>query len=148
MSFRARCLCGAVALELDGPLDTMVHCHCSMCRKAHGAAFATGVGIAAKDVRWRGGTETVGSRESAPGCVRAFCARCGSVVPDPRAGERVFVPAGLLDDDPGIRPEAHIFVGSKAPWHEIADELPRFDAYPPGYPPVAFARPTDPVPDA
>ncbi len=46
---------------------------------------------------------------------------------------RTFMPAGCLDGDPGVRPLAHIFVGSKAPWFEIADPLPRFDAYPPGF---------------
>jgi hypothetical protein len=57
-------------------------------------------------------------------------------VPDPQAkGDQVFIPAGALDDDPGVRPAAHIFVGSKAPWYEIRDELPRFDEWPPGYEP-------------
>jgi hypothetical protein len=145
MAVRGSCLCRDVAFQVDTPFETMVHCHCSMCRKAHGAAFATGVATAAKGLRWSGGTGAIRRRESSPGTVRAFCGRCGSCVPDPLAEERVFVPAGLLDDDPGLRPEAHIFVGSKAPWHEIADDLPRFDAYPPGYTPVAFARPTEAV---
>jgi hypothetical protein len=126
----------------------MMHCHCAMCRKAHGAAFATGVATDAAALRWLGGTATVRRRESSPGSVRAFCTRCGSVVPDPEACGRVFVPAGLLDDDPGVRPEAHVFVGSKAPWHEIADGLPRHDVYPPGFAPVDFPPQTEAVPGA
>ena len=36
------------------------------------------------------------------------------------------IPMGSLDDDPGIRPMRHIFVGSKAPWLAISDALPQF----------------------
>ena len=69
---------------------------------------------------------------SSPGFFRSFCARCGSVAPgDAASGVRV-VPLGGLDGDPGVRPEAHIFVASRAPWFELSDSLPRFDAYPPG----------------
>src|SRR5439155_26248296 len=62
------------------------------------------------------------------------------------AGEIVFIAPGLLDDDPEMRPQAHIFVASKAPWHEIADGLPRFDAFPPGMgAAVPFERRSGPV---
>jgi hypothetical protein len=128
------CLCGGVAWQVDGPLEWMTHCHCTMCRKAHGAAFATYVGAAEGGFRWLRGEEAINRYESSPGTFRAFCGRCGSVVPGPAVGGRVFVPAGCLDDDPGARPVAHIFAGSKAPWVEIADALPRFEAFPPGFP--------------
>jgi hypothetical protein len=129
---RGSCLCGDVAWEVSTPFHLMSHCHCSMCRKAHGSAFATYVGTQAKGLRWLRGGESVGRYESSPGFHRAFCTRCGSVVPGDPAGELAFVPAGTLDADPGLRPQGHIFVGSKAPWHEITDALPRFDVYPPG----------------
>ena len=63
---------------------------------------------------------------------RTFCRVCGSslVIIEPKTGE-VFVHAGTLDEDPGIRLESHIFVASKAPWLEILDDVPRFDEYPP-----------------
>jgi hypothetical protein len=127
----ATCLCGHVAWDLDGPLELMSHCHCSRCRKAHGAGFATYVAGPAEGFRLHG-REHVTRWESSPGFFRCFCSRCGSVVPgDPFEG-RMFVPAGNFDDDPGVRPLAHIFVASKAPWVEIRDTLPRFDAYPEG----------------
>jgi hypothetical protein len=103
-----------------------------MCRKAHGAAFATYVGAPAEGLRWVSGQDRVARYESSPGFYRPFCSRCGSVVAGDPAEGRVFLPAGCLDGDPGVRPGAHIFVASKAPWHEIADDLPRFDTYPPG----------------
>ena len=81
--------------------------------------------------------------ESSPGFSRCFCGHCGSVVPSDALFEgRVFVPAGNLAGDPGARPVAHIFVGSKAPWYEIRDDLVRFGAFPAGFEaPVVPDRP-------
>jgi len=125
------CLCGEVAFEVEDPFAFMGHCHCSMCRKAHGAAFSTTLGAAPERFRWLRGKDAITQYASSPGLARPFCGRCGAQVPH-EAGELVHVPAAALDGDPGIRPQAHIFVGSKAPWHEIADALPRFETYPPG----------------
>lgn len=127
------CLCGQVSWQLDGPLELMSHCHCSRCRKSHGTAFATYVAGAASGFRPRG-SEHVVRWESSPGFYRCFCGRCGSVVPSDTAFEgRVFVPAGNFAEDPAVRPSAHIFVASKAPWFEIRDDLAPFDAYPEGF---------------
>jgi hypothetical protein len=127
--------------ELEGPLGMITHCHCSMCRKSHGVGYATYAGGAADTFRFVQGGDLIGRYESSPGNHRCFCARCGSKVPASPAGERVFVPLGNLDDDPGGRPEAHIFVGSKAPWLEITDDVPQFDVYPPGWPEPKIQRP-------
>ncbi|TIV71361.1 MAG: GFA family protein, partial [Mesorhizobium sp.] len=57
----------------------------------------------------------------------AHCGRCGSLVYSlVREGAYVHVAMGTLMDDPGIRPSAHIFVGSKAPWFTITDDLPQY----------------------
>jgi hypothetical protein len=130
---RGSCLCGDVAWQVDGPVELMSHCHCSRCRKAHGTAFATYLRADAGDFELRG-RDRIHGFESQPGFMRPSCRRCGSVVPDGVPFEaKVSFPAGPLDDDPGVRPLAHIFVASKAPWYEITDALPRFDAYPPGF---------------
>jgi hypothetical protein len=142
---RGSCLCGGIAWEVAGGLELMSHCHCSMCRKEHGAAFATYVAAPSDGFRWVTGTERVARYESSPGFLRPFCSRCGSVVAGEAAQGRVFMPAGCLDDDPGARPEAHIFVTSKAPWHEIADDLPGFDAYPPGFGATGVTREPEPA---
>ena len=144
------CLCGAVGWDAAGPFQMMSHCHCGRCRKAHGSAFATYVGAPAPSFRLSG-RERVGRWESSPGFFRYFCTACGSTVPgDPWEGV-VFLPAGCMESDPGIRPAAHIFVASKAPWYEIRDGLARFDAYPPGFdvpaqPDLAPAEPAGPAP--
>jgi hypothetical protein len=128
------CLCGSIRWVAEGPFELMAHCHCSMCRKAHGASFATAVGAPLATFRFERGADLVVRFASSPQTTRAFCARCGGTVPTvPREGPRIFLPAGSLDDDPGVRPIAHIFAASIAPWHEITDALPRFDTYPPGF---------------
>ncbi len=131
---RGSCLCGDVAWEGSGTGDMVHHCHCSMCRKTSGAAFGTFGGFPAADFRFTRGEAGIRRYPSSPGGVRAFCGRCGSAVPGQPFEDLIFVPFGNLEGDPGGRPMAHIFVTSKAPWYEIADDLPRFDAYPPGYP--------------
>ena len=128
---QASCLCGAVSWQLEGPYDGMVHCHCSRCRKAHGSLFATFLIGPASSFQLKG-REEVSRFESSPGFFRCFCKRCGAVVPGDAVGDKIYVPAGNFSDDPGVRPTAHIFVASKAPWFDIADQLPRFDAYPGG----------------
>lgn len=125
------CLCGSVRWTAEGPFQFMSHCHCSRCRKTHGAAFATYVGAPADGFRMTG-AEHAERFESSPGAFRMFCRRCGSVVPgDPYEGS-VFMPAGCMEGDPDVRPFAHIFTASKAPWYDISDELPQFAAWPPG----------------
>jgi hypothetical protein len=134
MMVHGSCLCGDVAWEVDGPLEFMHHCHCGRCRKLNGAAFATDLLGRAADTRLVRGSEQIARFESSPGAFRKFCRRCGSVVTDGVAAwqDFTFMPAGALDDDPGIRPVGHIFVASKVPWFDITDDLPRFDAFPPG----------------
>ncbi len=129
----ASCLCGDVGWEVEGAIPFMSHCHCGRCRKAHGTAFATYVTALADRFRTTRGAERVVGWESSPGFLRKFCGRCGSVVPGTPGGDgQVFLPAGSFLDDPGVRPMLHIFVASKAPWYEIPDQLPRFEAFPPG----------------
>jgi hypothetical protein len=142
----ASCLCGAIRWEAREP-SLMSHCHCSRCRKSHGAPYGTYVLVKESGFRLVQGREAIVSYPSSSGTTRPFCGRCGSVVPDgvPFHG-RVGMPAGNFDADPGVRPLAHIFWAHKAPWVEIRDELPRFDAYPPGFdaPVLPDRAPLDP----
>jgi hypothetical protein len=133
---RGSCLCGAVAFELRGQPIAFGFDHCSRCRKASGSAFAAELICRAADFRWTAGESIVKTyeapvRETPPGYRRVFCSLCGASVPAIR-GDQVLIPAGTIDDDPGIRPQAHIFVAYKAPWFEITDNLPQFAKKPPG----------------
>ena len=130
---RASCLCKDVRFEIGGGLSGAAHCHCSMCRKAHGAAFGTYAAVKAADFRIVSGQSLITRYRSSAGVVRTFCARCGSTLQWLRESspDVVEVALGVLDDDPGVRPSCHIFVGSKAPWHDITDALPQHAARPP-----------------
>jgi hypothetical protein len=128
----ASCLCGDISWEVDEPFLFLSHCHCSRCRKLHGTPFGTYLAVPAESLRLNG-REGIGKWESSPGFFRTFCRACGSKVPGVPYGGMEFVPAGTLDGDPGIRPSTHIFVASKASWYEIADDLPRHEAYPDGF---------------
>ena len=124
---RGSCLCGDVRFEISGLLKGASHCHCSMCRKAHGAAFGTYAAAKAADFRFVCGEDRITRYLSSAGIVRTFCARCGSTlqfVSEKNPG-KVEVALGTLDDDPGIHVLRHIFVASKAPWFEITDGLPQ-----------------------
>jgi len=125
-----RCQCGRTAWRLDGAPSFINHCHCSICRRIHGAAFGTFAHGAASAFRWTSGEDAITRYESSPGVFRAFCRVCGSQVPVIERDE-VCIPAGGIDGDPGVRPALHIFTGSKAHWHAITDALPQFDAFPP-----------------
>jgi hypothetical protein len=122
---RGSCLCGAVRYEIRGPLGPMSHCHCSMCRKAHGAAFGTYSSAKRRDFALLAGETSIRSYRSSPTVTRTFCAECGSTlqwIADDRP-DALDVAVGTLDGDPVVRPSLHIFTASRAPWFEITDGL-------------------------
>lgn len=121
------CLCGAVSFSARSPLE-MRNCHCSRCRLSRAAAHATNLFFRTEDFEWRGGEEKIETYKvpEAKRFAAAFCRDCGSLVP--RVGaDRVNVPTGCLDSDPGITPSGHIYTGSKAHWHTIRDDLPQWE---------------------
>jgi hypothetical protein len=137
------CLCRSVNWQAEKPLAQMSHCHCSMCRKSHGAPFATYVAADESGFEWRDGEEHIVRFRSSAQAERGFCGRCGSALPELFDG-KAWMAAGCLDEDPGARPYAHIFTASKAAWYEIPEDgLPRYDAYPPESGLSAIERPRE-----
>lgn len=132
---RGSCLCGGVRFEIARVVGPFELCHCPRCRRASGSAFAALVGVRTEDFRLLAGAELIRRyeapiRERPPPYATAFCARCGSPAPDPPPGADWFeIAAGTLEEDPGLRPDRHIYVEGKAPWYEIADALPQLDAH-------------------
>jgi len=127
---RGSCLCGEVRYEISGELNSITQCHCSMCRKAHGAAFASYAEAASRELRFTAGEHLVSRYRSSQTAQRSFCSRCGSNLlfePD-EAPDLVYVAAGGFDSELQLRPSSHIFVGSKAPWFDITDDLPQHEA--------------------
>lgn len=129
VELRGSCLCKDTQYALTQIVGPVLHCHCSMCRKATGAAFRTRVSVPSHALRWLAGEQWLGRYDSSPGETRTFCARCGATLftffrDHP---EVLGLALGTLDTDPVLRPVAHVYVASKAPWHEITDDLPQFD---------------------
>lgn len=127
-----QCYCGAVRYQVQDAFVYAANCHCSQCRRTTGSAFKPFAGIEReklKVVQGAGGLLIVGEPEGHD----AHCAACGSLLYSVvRDGAFVHVAMGTLVDAPAIRPNKHIFVGSKAPWFEITDDLPQYREFPEG----------------
>ena len=132
---RGSCLCGGIRIEAD-KVPLITNCHCSKCRKRHGSAFQSGASVPLSEFRFIRGEDLIDRYQTPSGYTSSFCRVCGSGAPLIfEEEELVSIPAGLFDDDPEVRPALHMFVGSKAHWWEITDELPQFEEWVPGYGP-------------
>jgi len=119
-----------VKFEVDEFLPQAAHCHCSMCRKFHGAAFATFAGVSRSKFRWVEGVHALKGYTANNGTTRTFCSHCGSslMFASPHGSEEVVeIALGTLDGAIPVKPDAHIFVGSGANWTESCDGLPQYE---------------------
>lgn len=122
------CLCGGVRFEVDPPFIRANHCHCSRCRRHSGAAVCTQARVLRERFRLLAGEDLIRVYGRGEGAVKAFCTQCGSSLfggtwPD---GKQVSIRMGAFDGDPGIRPQFHTHVASRAAWDRIDDDLPRY----------------------
>jgi len=123
------CLCGAVRYTVADEFEYALNCHCSNCRRTTGSAFKPFAGIPRPKLGLNKGDDDLLVYGDEAGH-DAHCRRCGSLLYSVvREGAYVHVAMGTLRDDPSIRPSAHIFVGSKAPWFEITDGLPQYQEH-------------------
>ena len=125
-------LCGKVRYQVNGKISGAQNCHCEVCRKAHGAAFGTFTVARKKDFQWLSGENELRGYNSSAGFTRQFCSNCGSQVTtledwNPKG---ITIAAGSLDTDVALTVEGHMYVGSKADWHEISDHLPQAAKWP------------------
>jgi hypothetical protein len=127
-----RCLCEGVAYEITGELGPIFNCHCSKCRRWHGAAFRTRATIKRDLFKWIRGEELLSGYHSSENTVKVFCSVCGSslISTYDDSPDRIGVPIGGIDQAPNNKVEGHIFVSSKSPWYEIIDNLPQHEGYP------------------
>jgi hypothetical protein len=117
---KGSCLCQAVKYQFHGPGYAFQYCHCSRCRKFTGSAHGSNIIIDPKNY------------PEAKHFATCFCRNCGSSLPwMSQSGISVVIPAGTLDEDPGIRPTQNIFWKSCAPWREEVSSLPHYDELPP-----------------
>lgn len=128
------CLCGAVAFRVWGPFERFVLCHCSRCRKATASAHAANLFTAPGHLHWLRGADLVRRYQlpDARSFSKCFCTQCGSALPYlSRDRAHLIVPAGVLDQDPGMVPDRQIFWDDRASWLEAGRRAPCFAAYPP-----------------
>jgi hypothetical protein len=121
------CLCGAVRFSLRLPSLFCAHCHCSICRRSHGAAFGTWFGVLRDQFSVEAGEADIGSFRSSDHGTRFFCIRCGSPVffESTRNPERIEIPLTSIHDSIDRQPEAHIYFDDRASWVVVNDDLPR-----------------------
>lgn len=126
---RGSCFCQAVRFHLVLPSKWCAHCHCSMCRKIHGAGYVTWVGFEADHFKLDSGEEQLAWFESSPGASRGFCRQCGSSMffKSERWEGEIHVALGCMDDPIDRKPQAHAFHDSHVAWMPIDDALQIFN---------------------
>ena len=130
--YSGSCLCGNVRFEVEGVFERFYLCHCEYCRKDTGSAHAANLFSSTANLKWVSGEDKIrlfnlpSTRHA-----KCFCSICGSALPSMRMnGELLVVPAGSLNSEVPIRPNAHIFVSSKAGWDEALEKIPTVERLP------------------
>ena len=127
------CLCGKVSYEVRGPFPRFYHCHCSRCRRATGSAHASNLFAEPEQFRWTRGEELLKRYDvpSAASFANTFCTNCGAPMPHlTRSGAAIVIPAGSLNSEPLIGPQAHIFFESRSGWDCSNSDLPHYSELP------------------
>ena len=131
--YQGSCLCGKVKVTIAGGIDSIIHCHCSLCRKNSGTAYATNGFIQRDGFNLTEGKQHLSAFEFKPGRIRYFCSYCGSPIYSENKDDpsRLRIRLGLLDSDINERPISHNFVSSKANWDTFDEKIPCYDGFEP-----------------
>jgi hypothetical protein len=123
-----RCLCGAVEFDIELPALFCGHCHCSMCRRAHGAGYVTWTAVPYERFRFRAGEDRLVRHRSSEHGTRTFCGTCGSTLfcESTNHPDWIDIVIANLDGDIGLAPQAHFYFDDRAAWVRVDDGLPRF----------------------
>jgi hypothetical protein len=118
------CLCGGVRFEITEPLGRAGYCHCTRCQRRSGTAASPNASLEPGSVRFIQGEELIKEWQPEDGFAKLFCGECGSALFSRPPGETDLagVRLGVLDGDPGVRPDFHQFVNYAAPWEPIPDD--------------------------
>lgn len=129
--YQGSCLCGKVKFTISGDIDNIIHCHCSLCRKAQGSAFATNANVKKKDFNFSEGENNLTAYPASSTQNKYFCKTCGSPIMSKNTEypEIIRIRLGTIESDISERPCAHIFTASKANWETICGDLPQYKEY-------------------
>jgi len=129
--YKDSCLCGTVRYQISGDLEDIVYCHCSLCRKAQGSAFATNGNVHINHFQFTSGEDQLTAYEAFPGHNKYFCKHCGSPIISRNSEhpDNIRVRIGSIESDIKEKPVAHIFASSKANWEDIGGDLLQYDEY-------------------
>jgi hypothetical protein len=136
---RGSCLCGNVRFAVSGTVDGVGQCHCSQCRKVSGTNGNAVFLVSSRRFEWLSGEEHTYKFSLPSGWSVLRCKTCGSPLPQSHDGKRVWVIAGLMDDDLETEIRRHIFCGSRADWDRSAADSEEFEEWP-------VPNPSDAVP--
>jgi hypothetical protein len=132
---RGSCLCGAVQCEIPDELLYTAYCHCSEYRRFSGSAFSALSGLPRDQLQIKSGHDRIKHFRKTEASNMAFCETCGSsLVTEKTLKGLIHLRLGTLMDSPSLTPQAHVLVGSKAPWFQITDKLPQLEGLPPTVP--------------
>ena len=131
--YKGRCLCGSIQFELHGGITDPIYCHCSLCRKASGSAFATNGYVNKSDLKLNDAKGTLTYYESSEGKRKYFCSTCGVPIYSLNSAkpDKLRIRLGVIDSDIVERPISHNFISSKGNWEELDIDLPRYERHEP-----------------
>lgn len=131
--YEGSCLCGAIEVRITGSISSIIHCHCSLCRKSSGTAYATNGFVNVSELAVLDPNGKLGSHEHNKGKKRHFCTVCASPIYSSNVEDptRVRIRIGILDSQITERPVSHNFMASKAVWDDPDSQLPRYERYEP-----------------
>jgi len=127
--YKGSCLCGACTYKFSGEVNDYGYCHCIGCRKASGSAHSANAGVPASSFHLKDENNFLREYQSSPGTHRFFCSNCGSPLFSriDESPDLVRIRLGTLDTSLNKKCARHTFVSEKAPWHDMADQIPKFN---------------------
>ena len=143
------CMCGAVRYEAHGVPFAVNHCHCVSCRKHNGGPLVTLAGYQADQIVFSGDERRI--YQSSPGVGRAFCGKCGTPLTwegdnSKASGKIVAIHLSTFDDPGRLKPTSHVFDSDRIAWFDVADNLPRYNGFEDGSPPVRYGPVSEGLP--
>ena len=131
-AYKGSCLCGSIRFEADQFEPRAGHCHCTMCRKFHGAAYSTFGEVKQEHFRWTAGVELIKEYLAENKTLRQFCSECGSSLTFASPGKDdapIEISLACFDGKVPVQPDAHIYIANAANWALPTDDLPQYEGW-------------------